>query len=225
MSTPIIVDAIILANSKSQALIDMTTRAIDSLHASEQKTEIQFNTIVVESCEKEAPNYAGASHCIHPDVPFNYNRFLNIGLTQGNAPWVAMLNNDLVFHRGWMSAILAVAERNPEVGSFSPWNPAPWQHDKLSDVYLGYGIGGVVTGWCLVARREIFNRVKLREEVSFWCSDNSYQDELIKHGVPHALCRNSWVDHLGGKTLFTETNERIHELTAGQVEAYGRMEK
>jgi GT2 family glycosyltransferase len=224
MSKPIIVDAIMLANSKSQHLIDMTARAIETLHASESRSEVRFDVTVMETC-KSAPRYARAERCIHPQDPFNYNRFLNIGLQFGNSPWVALLNNDLLFHGGWMSAILAVAEKNPQVGSFSPWNPAPWQHDKLSDCFIGYGIGGVVTGWCLVARREIFERVKLREEVSFWCSDNTYQDELIKHGIPHALCRNSWVDHLGGKTLFTETNERIHELTAGQVEAYGRMEK
>lgn len=210
-----IVDVIILANSKSQQLIDMTQIAIDSLHQSE--TEHKFDVLVIES----GPNHLYRNAvCIKPDCEFNYNKFMNIGLDICNSTWVCMANNDLVFYPGWFSVILAASEALPDVQSFSSFTKQHYDAKMTEPYYVQYGIGTFVTGWCLTVKREIFDKFKLDPQVAFWCSDNIYQDDLIKHGIKHALVRDSRVDHLGGVTLFTMPPATIHHLTATQAEIY-----
>jgi GT2 family glycosyltransferase len=91
--------------------------------------------------------------------------------------------------------------------------------------YVQYGNGTFITGWCLTVKREIFKTITLNEEVNFWCSDNTYQDDLIKHGIKHALVRDSIVDHLGGVTLFSMTPKQIHNYTATQAQIYATLPK
>jgi hypothetical protein len=215
-------DVIMLAASKDKRLIDMTQAAIDSLHKSE--TDHSFRCLVVESHRLHA--YNGAL-LLMPAKEFNYNRFMNKGLEltgqKSPADWICLANNDLIFHDRWFSAILESARADPKLGSFSPWNLGAWPHGS-SKILKAYGVGGVVTGWCLVARRSLFDRVKLDERVNFWCSDNCYEDELKRHGVHHALIRDSHVTHLGGVTLFSESSERIGHLTAGQAQIYREIQ-
>lgn len=218
-----IVDVVMLADSKSPSLIQMTQNAIDTLHASE--TDHQFNVILVES----NPHFKGYenAHNIHPDFKFNYHGYMKYGLqhiSQQFSDFICLANNDLIFHNRWFSKILEASEALPAVQSFSSFSPNdPWPHE--SGWFLGYGVGGVVTGWFLTMKREILDIIDLSEDVSFWCSDNIYNDELIKHKILHALVRDSHVTHLGGSTLFTLSSADIGRLTAGQVEAYNKRIK
>ena len=45
---------------------------------------------------------------------------MNIGIREGQAPFVAICNNDLSFHPGWASELLRVFEQDPSVSSASP---------------------------------------------------------------------------------------------------------
>jgi GT2 family glycosyltransferase len=200
----------------------MTQYAIDSLHESEKL--INFRVIVVESYSK-VHQYKHAI-VMKPDQEFNYNAFMNIGIKAGSAEWVCMANNDVVFGKNWFSAILKASEALPHVDSFSSFTSQALKAlGKEQAYYVQYGIGTFVTGWCLTAKRKIFEKVKLDERVSFWCSDNVYQDELIRQGVNHALVRDSIVEHLGGRTLFSMPGEKIGELTAGQAQIYAELPK
>ena len=213
------VNVIMLACSKRNDLIEMTQNAIESLHKSEK--EIEFIVTLVESYETVF-NYRGVNRLLHPKTSFNYNAFMNLGLACSKESWVCLANNDVIFHAGWMAAMLDVAKADPVIQSFSPWCPEKW-HFQENNYHIGYGIGGVVTGWCLVARREIFDIVKLDERVTFWCSDNVYEDALRGANIRHAIVRQSVVTHLGGKTLFSMDGKTIHNLTAGQVENYRKL--
>lgn len=214
-------DVIMLAASKAKRFIKMTQDAIDSLHASE--INHSFRCLVVESYKLHAYNRA---MLLLPNEEFNYNRFMGKGieLTSVNDPaeWICLANNDVIFHERWFSAMIDAAERDPEIESFSPWNKAAWPHGNTKAL-KAYGVGGIVTGWCLVARRKLFERIKLDDRVNFWCSDNVYEDELRKHNIVHALIRDSHVTHLGGVTLFSESPERIGMLTGGQAQIYQRL--
>ncbi len=215
-----IVDVVMLACSKSPELINMTQAAINSIHASE--TDHSFNIILVES--HEVYNYAGAS-VIKPLTEFNYNKYMNLGLQLCIHEWVTLANNDLIFHKNWFSAILAASEELPDVKSFSSFAAQHYKAKMNNKYYVEYGVGTYVTGWCLTIKREIFDTIKLNENVNFWCSDNTYQDDLIKNGIKHALIRDSHIDHLGGVTLFSMTPKQIHNYTATQAMIYANMPK
>lgn len=215
-----IVDVVILACSKTPELIQMTQRAINSIHASE--TEHKFNVIVVESHAQEYL-YRGAT-IIKPAMEFNYNKFMNIGVDASHHDWVCLANNDLLFRFGWFSAILqASQELADEVKSFCSFAKQHVDAGMNEPYYVRYGVGGFLCGWCITVKREIFTKFRLNEEVNFWCSDNIYQDQLIEHGIKHALIRDSYVEHLGGCTLFTMPQDKIHDFTARQAEIYASI--
>lgn len=213
-----IIDVIILANSKSQALIDMTQRAIDSLHDSEPLHN--FDVLIIESGPFHLYRQA---YCIKPEQEFNYNKFMNIGLELCKNTWVTLSNNDVLFKPYWFSKILEASTELPEVDSFSSFTAQHHAAKMLDKYYVQYGVGTYVTGWCLTVKRKIFETIKLNEEINFWCSDNTYEDDLIKHGIKHALIRDSQVDHLGGVTLFTMPPDKIHNLTATQAQIYAQL--
>ena len=214
-----IVDVVMLACSKTPELIRMTQHAIDTLHSSEKL--YKFNVILLES-HAQLHMYRGAM-CVKPACEFNYNKFMNIGIDASHHDWVVMTNNDVEFKYGWFSAIVKASQDLPEVKSFCSFARQHVQAEMSNPYYVRYGVGGFLCGWCITVKREIFKKFRLNEEVSFWCSDNVYQDQLIEHGIKHALVRDSYVEHLGGVTLFTMPQDKIHEFTAGQAEIYAAI--
>ncbi len=214
-----IVDVIMLACSKSQQLIAMTQAAIDSLHASESLH--RFNVILIES--HTSPHMYKGAMCVRPAENFNYNKFMNIGIDASHHDWICLANNDLRFSPGWFSAILKASEELPEVKSFCSFASQHVAAKMTEPYYVRYGVGGFLCGWCITVKREIFQKFRLNDEVNFWCSDNVYQDQLIEHGIQHALVRDSYVEHLGGVTLFTMPQDKIHEYTAKQAEIYASI--
>jgi hypothetical protein len=91
---------------------------------------------------------------------------------------------------------------------------------EARDYYEGYGVGYELAGWCIVARREIFEIIDLSDRVDFWFSDNIYADELQKHNLKHLLVKNSRVDHTVSKTLLTLPPETVRDLTDRQMGRY-----
>lgn len=195
-----IIDLIIPSFTDSKTALMLQT-AIMTARASE--TEHEFNVIVVESSGSEMN--VGQNMTLHFDHPqFNYNHALNLGLQMCKSDWVILANNDLLFSKNFMSEILKVSSEYPEIKSFSPWNHMYNWHSSIfsgeHELYCGYRIGAEIAGWCIVAKREIFDIFKLDERVHFWYSDNVYADALIRNNIIHALVRKSCVAHLVSQT-------------------------
>ena len=205
---------VIIPTKTCERLLPILTRCISSLRASE---DFDFNVVLVESqaCKVEV----GQDMTILYDRPtFNYNHALKLGIDVTVGDWVVMANNDLVFHPGWFSAIRSVWETMPTVRSFCPWNGQDGYHnyvyaDNPNRVIFGYRVCYEVGGWCLVCRRDVLETIDLSERVDFWYSDNVYADELQKHRIPHALIRDSRVDHLTSQTVdFSVYDSRVDLL-------------
>lgn len=205
MTTPVDFDVIILSYAANDDLRQITERAISSLTASEDPRHIRFNVVVVESNASLSPFQYPGTTTLYPGGRFGYNRYLNLGIRATSGEFVCLANNDLVFHEKWASAILSAAEIHPEISSFSPVDP--WLHERyglgdIPEVVPGYEKMVHVTGWCLVVRREIFRIIgELDENLEFWYVDDDYIRTLIKHRIPHALVRDSLVDHKSGETI------------------------
>jgi hypothetical protein len=93
-------DVIILSDAKTEILKALTQQAIDTLLISERIGT--FNIVVIEQTLTTFPKV----QTIHLPGEFNYNRFANIGIKKGRAPWLCIANNDLVFGRKWFSEMM-----------------------------------------------------------------------------------------------------------------------
>ena len=222
-------DVIFLAHTASDALHAMTLEAIRSLRASEP--EVGFTVTIMESNPRWEPLRHPYEGCqvLQPDGPFNYNKFCNLGIQATRNPWVALCNNDLVFHPGWFSEILKVHAEKPSLQSFSPFNDYQDWHSTLFKgeapaLSVNYRVNYEVAGWCLVLRREVLRKLELSERVSFWYSDDVYAEALNRNGIRHCLVKASKVDHLGGATLKTLPPAAIASLTVGQRPNYHKGE-
>lgn len=220
-----IVDVVMLALSNSDALFNMTQNAIDSLHSSE--TNFLFNIVLLESNKTSPYHYENCTTLV-PDIDtFNYNKYMNYGIQKTSNEYIILCNNDLVFHKGWFSAIYKHKDKSD---SFSCWNNVgDWHKTRVAEPYPeyleGYRIGSEVGGWCLVIKRNVFDVITLDDRVKFWCSDRVYVDALRKNNLKHGIVTNSFVDHLHESTSKTLSNKDRYELRDRQREIYNNIQK
>lgn len=211
------IDVVILSHGKTPGLIATTQNAINSCLASE--TEIDFNIIVIE--QQESVTYEGCQ--VHYDSSeFNYNKFMNKGIELGDAPYIALCNNDLDFKPQWAS-ILIVAMQKHNLLSACPICPhvQPPRLPLTEDVYFGYRNSHEVSGWCIVINRDILKIIgKLDEEYPFWFADNVYSEQLKKHDIQHAVVSKSVVEHIRSKTLNTLDRQTHKNITTGLIEKF-----
>jgi GT2 family glycosyltransferase len=162
-------------------------------------------------------------------LPYGYHKFLNFGRKKGNSPWVALCNNDLEFKNGWFTNILEASKKIPDVISFSPICPMT---QSLYGIYentgiiMGYGIRKQLSGWCIVHKREIYDKIgDLDERFIHWFCDNDYSMELYHRGLQHALVTSSVVIHHDnniGKTTqaVVKDPETMYKITTGSLDIF-----
>jgi hypothetical protein len=195
------IDVILLTYTKDLTYYGMTQRAINTLKSSEGS--YNFDVKVVESSKNAASQqllYTGCTTIV-PDEKFGYNRFLNHALKHCKNEWVVVGNNDLIFMPGWFSEIMRAHVDNPEIKSFSPYEPN-WHAlynigISNKDVALGYRSAYEITGWCIVINREIIDNCKLFDpQFDFLFQDDDYAETLRNAGYKHALVKKSIVYHV-----------------------------
>ena len=210
------IDIIIVSNAKDACFEAMTQQAIYTCHESEE--DIKFNCVVYE---QNTDVIYDKAFTIHYDFPFHYNKIMNDGITATHHPYVCMCNNDLIFHKGWATRILE--EMGSKVLSASP------NHFRCEDepkVISGYDIGngGQIKGWCIFTNRKLYSMIgKIDESVSFWYSDHVYADQLKRQNIEHILVRDSYVEHLGSKTIHSEDNVVKNILCGDQEKIYNEI--
>ena len=189
-------DVVLVSDARNNLLRNITINAIRSAGG-------QTNVIVVESNKNVGYEHAKV---IYPNVPFNYNRYLNIGANEGNGDYIFFGNNDLIFTAGWATE-LSNAMNEFQVDSASP--VCPYIHSFYdinihSGVYEGNNLFTRFCGWAFAWRRTLYEQVGgLDESFSFWCSDNCTIEQLIRLEKNHILVTSSIVHHLarGRNTL------------------------
>jgi len=220
MEDVIEIDIIILSYAQNAELKRITEQCICTLLASESRSKIKFNIIIVESEKNLLPFQYPGTTTIYPEEEFSYNRYLNIGIAMGSSKYVCLCNNDLVFHPQWATEILKSFAKYQELSSASP--ACSIHHPKMgfelnNGIYPGYRSRYELAGWCLLIKRDILNLIgKLDENFTFWCADNDLSNMLTVLDLKHALVSSAIVDHLDGATFDLQSAERQDELTAGE---------
>ena len=204
-------DIIIISNAKEERFRSMTQNAIDS--AIETTKNHNVRIIVVEQ-----QNIDYNVETIHYDFEFNYNKVANLGANKGTNKYITISNNDVIFKKGWIEALLKA--NLPLMSPVCPLNPR--QKDLKHDVE-GNDIALHFSGWCFTISREIFNKINgLDEDFGFWYADDATVKQLNKIGIIPTLIVDSKVEHLGSQTLKTLSNDEQYEKTQGQSRKFKR---
>lgn len=203
------VGVIFLSKGEDSEMRDMTQMAIST--CIESDPDIEFQVLVMESAGsfKSPIYYEGALTTYAPDVPFNYNQFMNIARQHyhlGGSEYLALCNNDLVFTKGWATNIIK-AMKKADVMSACPMEPKV--HADVTFPDEGYLEGYTITanerhvaGWCIVQDPQIYDTIThLDTTCEFWHSDVFYAAQLQLHDLRHILVEDSKVHHLTSKTL------------------------
>lgn len=194
------VSAIFLAKTDSSESFEMTTNCIQSAMDSEPNLELEI--IIVESNNKYFESsfiYPDFVKIIIPQDNFNFHKFLNIGIQQATGNFIALCNNDLIFHKNWFTEIFKIANLHPEILSFSPNGTANVSTQQLK-FQIGYKVAQQLKGWCIVVKPKIFKKIGvLDEKFSFFYADNDYGMTLKYYNIKHALVFNSYIEHLEKK--------------------------
>jgi GT2 family glycosyltransferase len=211
------VDIIILSNAKNEKLKAITQQAVDTCHKSEK--DIQFNIVVLE--QQENVKY---DNCVTGYVQgeFNYNKFMNVGISLTGNQYIALCNNDLLFTQGWATNIIKAMKDNYLLSASPLCQYTQGRTFKgRNNVEYGYSNAKHLSGWCIVIDRLLIDIIgNIDEDFPFWFADNAYAEQLKKHEVKHALVRDSIVNHLGSKTLKTNDEATKHDLTMGWAKKF-----
>lgn len=206
------VDVVILSLCDSDEKFRMNCDCLGSLIASEENSAVKFHVAIVESNPAFELKYNQDVDVVIPKEPFNYNRFVNIGLSRASrlrrSPWFCISNNDVIFTKGWMDRILHVANANPGLQSFSPYDPnSKYQQTVIRNAkrprsfFEGYRVRSELVGWCIIMRNEILTKVApFDEQFDYYYQDNDYSYTLRRHNIKHALVPESIVYHLESMT-------------------------
>ena len=228
------VDVVILSYTKDENYYNITKKAIDSLNESE--SNFKFNIHLVETNPNllsEFPQGYGSANIIIPNVPFNYNKFLNIGLEKCKTDFIVMSNNDVVFNKDWFTNITSkMVECNAVSGS--PYNDKLFvqpqnrigrngmrnrmmmrrmrnKRNLIPDVWEGYEVSKQVQGHCIVSKKSVLDNIKFDDRFEFFYQDNDYAKQLELFGFKHILVKKSVVEHIGKAShqLLNGTNTEL----------------
>lgn len=213
------IDAVILTYTADNRIFSMTQEAINSLIVS--ASNFDLNIVVVETENKTGREYQNCI-VICPNEQFNFNRFLNIGIsfTRQNSDFVLLLNNDIVCYPDWLDKIINKMNIN-SLDSACPRSPG-WQfHSDLNDIsYLfnEYSIGRGLTGWALVFKTDSLLKVfPFDEDFVFWCGDNYLAEQMQKLNFKHALIGESKIEHLTNRSHRLVPRHLFDHYTNGMV--------
>jgi GT2 family glycosyltransferase len=158
---------------------------------------------------------------------------MNRGIRESRAPFVCLLNNDLLFTEGWLEELIAVARSNPEVGVVNPssstFGDLPEGGASLEALARGlrslrgqYTEVGMCIGFCMLITRAVLDRIGgLSEEVErIFFEDEDFCARAQQAGFRCVVAAGAYVHHAEHKTveqlpereaLFTRNQRWCHE--------------
>lgn len=214
-----VVDVIILSYAKDESYEKMNESCMKSLYDS--SNEHKFQIYLIETNKHKKFNYDGCETCevIQPDCDFNYNKFLNIGLSRCENDWVLISNNDTIYHKGFLEEMLKANQMDKNLLSMSPMDDGWHRHaifNKNIPVHYGYRTSYEIAGWSILVKKEVIEKIGgFDEKFKFWYQDNDYAQTLQKYNIKHALITKSKVTHLLSKSHNLIDPNKKFEMTDG----------
>lgn len=157
-------------------------------------------------------------------------RSCNTGIRLGTAPYVVLVNSDVIVTPGWLSRMIRCAESDPLIASVNPFTNqasnisipmAPGANFFGMDVVLQErsprNYPDVVTGvgFCMLLRRSALDQVGLFDEIFGlgYCEESDLCMRLTTRGWRTVVADDVYVYHKGRGT-FTDRGERYRKNRA-----------
>ncbi len=155
---------------------------------------------------------------------------VNKGMELSDAPYVCLLNNDTIVYDGWLKTMIDIAGRSKETGLVNPSSnnlgqrPNPGEPVELYAHRLKKESDrsaelGAVTGFCMLIKREVINRIGAFDEIYGMGNfeDTDYSRRAVKEGFKCVRACGAYVYHRENASFkllktFNEDFERNREI-------------
>ena len=217
--------------SKEQVLCDLILLSWNQLDVTKQCLESLFRTLRIPSrllivdngSERPVREYLASVkpagvvrevELLQNDRNEGFPRGMNRGIAASRAPYVCLLNNDLLFTEGWLREMIWIAESNPAIGVV---NPASSTFGSLPEKGMSldeYGVSmrqnqgiytevGMCIGFCMLIKRDLINKIGgLTEEVDrIFFEDEDYCMRTQQAGFMNVVAEGAYVFHAEHKTV------------------------
>jgi len=175
--------------------------------------------------EKQSEEHSQISLHRNPEN-LGFLRSCNIGISQGSAPYVVLINSDVIVTPGWLTRLIQCAESDSQIASVNPFTNhasniniplAPGANFYSMDWLLAQrsprNYPDVVTGvaFCILLRRLALEEVGLFDEVygRGYCEDSDLCMRLVAKGYRTVVADNVYVYHKRAAS-FTDRDERYN---------------
>lgn len=204
---------IILSYALDDDIYHLNKQAIETLLSSEVWPSGSLQILLIESNKENPYQYPYPNvEVLIPNEKFGFHRFFNIGIEHTDGEYIAFCNNDIIFHKGWFSAIREVANSHRRFFCFSPIDDSG-DYPKMSPealprekaFYSGWEHQKHFAPWCFVWKRKVFDITgPFDETVDFYGADCDEQNIMSRNALWSVVCTKSVVNHLAGQTAIVK---------------------
>jgi len=204
---------IILSYALDDDIYHLNKQAIETLLSSEVWPSGSLQILLIESNKENPYQYPYPNvEVLIPNEKFGFHRFFNIGIEHTDGEYIAFCNNDIIFHKGWFSAIREVANSHRRFLCFSPIDDSG-DYPKMSSealprekaFYRGWEHQKHFAPWCFVWKRKVFDITgPFDETVDFYGADCDEQNIMSRNALWSVVCTKSVVNHLAGQTAIVK---------------------
>jgi len=207
---------------------------LNCLKAVKEKTFMPYRIIYIDNGSNRQ-NFEMVKNCVetfkdHTIFRFDENQYYakgtNKGIELSTSKYVVTLSNDVTVTKRWLTKLVSIMEKQPEIGLLSPLTdnvgsncprasltvPAyrllklgePYEKvNKLPSRFIYCNTN--VSMFCAVLRRKMVNKIGLLDErLTCYGNDDDYNDRVRHSGYKSAVALNCFVYH-------------IHNITKNQV--------
>lgn len=186
------------------------------LEAVRQKTRTSHRLILIDNGSGEetrkflgslAQNPSWTGVLVRNEENRGYIRAVNQGLKIATAPYICLLNNDIVVTIGWLERMIEFAAAHPDAGlvnpqqNHDPGKPMPEDLEGFAASQVGTHGGWMeldhCTGGCLLMKREVVERIGTLDEAygQGYYEDNDFSRRAQKAGYRCLRLLDTYVWH------------------------------
>lgn len=204
---------IILSYALDDDIYHLNKQAIETLLSSEVWPSGSLQILLIESNKENPYQYPYPNvEVLIPNEKFGFHRFFNIGIEHTDGEYIAFCNNDIIFHKGWFSAICEVANSHRRFLCFSPIDDSS-DYPKMTPEALprekafckGWEHQKHFAPWCFVWKRKVFDITgPFDETIDFYGADCDELNMMSRNALWGVVCPKSVVNHLAGQTAIVK---------------------
>jgi len=182
----------------------------------QQNTRIDYRIIFIDNASTDGTAEFVKNFCKYNQIQLKLiknkkNKGVAISWNQGikasNAPYVAIINNDIITAPNWLSSMVNEMENDEDIWASCPVFTANEEmpNNFPNNIQLRNTVKECekFIGFCFVLSRKCINEIGLFDEQFRigWFEDTSYWCELVEAEHPPMTIGNSYIHHFGSQTI------------------------